>query len=572
MTFEGPSKVLILGDKPRIAARVESEQVAATAYGSPTVSNRTIRSDDLSDLANNPSSGARSLDGEFIVLIESDNKVIIANDRFASKPLFYLVDNDTLVVSFSYSSLWQWLSDSNRLNVDPLAFYEFLHFQRLFGETTFDRSSKALPPASILTFDRSTHKLTSDHYWKPNFNKRQDGRKAIAADLAEAVKTAIAAKTTGSTNPSLLLSGGMDSRVALGGFPQNQFPRCITVGKTENNEVDVARSLANLINADHSFVQRSENHYAKVFQKAVATAGGMYSFQHGHFFDLDIPETDLILHGHGFDYFFQGMYLPSTRKKILGRPSRSYSLDTIGFDLVGEYIEQAKYRLKGINPLDLLKPDFADHATDKLRADLESVLAPTRGNTAESFDEWDYPTTSAPGRHYTYLNLLSAGSLAEQRTIAFTNDIFDIYYSTPAIVRHGTVLLAETIKHLNPRLLEIRNANTNLHPDLSPATLTLKSWTRGLKRRLGAKASGSSDPSVEDRSWPSGAEIIRNSEELNTRISQLHDSPGLGSLQVFDETKIKNLATKAREGNANTAAAILSLLTIDEFLSPQKPR
>ncbi|MDP6057160.1 MAG: hypothetical protein QGF24_10365 [Dehalococcoidia bacterium] len=572
MTSEDHPKVLFLGDKPRVAARSESESRTITVYGSPSINGRRVGADDLVGMESDLVGGTRSLDGEFVLVSKTGDGAIVASDRFASKPLFYLTAGDKLIISFAYSSLWKWLSDNNRLNPDPFAFYEFLYFQRLFGETTLDQNSKALPPASLLSFNSNTGATSVDRYWIPDFSKRLDGRKAIASDLADTIRASVTVKTSDATSPSLLLSGGMDSRTALGGFPETDLPHCITIGETENNEVDVARSLANLINADHSFVQRSENHYAKVFQKAVATAGGMYSFQHGHFFDLDIPETDLILHGHGFDYFFQGMYLPSTRKKILGRPSRSYSLDTIGFDLVGEYIEQAKYRLKGINPLDLLKPDFADQATDKLRADLESVLAPTRGNTVESFDEWDYPTTSAPGRHYTYLNLLSAGSIAEQRTIAFTNDIFDIYYSTPAIVRYGTLLLAETIKHLNPRLLEIRNANTNLRPDLSPATLTLKSWTRGLKRRLGAKGSGSSDPSVEDRSWPSGAEIIRNSEELNTRISQLHDSPGLASLQVFDETKIKNLATKAREGNANTAAAILSLLTIDEFLSPQKQR
>ena len=293
----------------------------------------------------------------------------------------------------------------------------------------------------------------------------------------------------------------------------------------------------------------------------------MYSFQHGHFFDLDIPETDLILHGHGFDYFFQGMYLPATRRTLLGRPTRSYALDTIESDLTGQYIKEAKYRLKGIDSLTLLQKKHVDQATDRLRSDLDWVLATVTNLTTDPYDKWDYLTTSAPSRHYTYLNLLSAESLTEQRTIAFTNDILDLYYSTPVQVRHGTSLLAETIKNLNPRLLEIRNANTNLRPDLSPTRLTLESWKRGMKRRLGSDNSHSTDPSMKDRSWPSNTDIVQTLFNQSTQISNLHISDALNSLELFDSSKIKSLTTNALQGDQNSAGAILSMITIEKFLS-----
>jgi hypothetical protein len=509
----------------------------------------------------------RSLDGEYVFISETENHVFVASDRFASKPLFYLTEGDKLIVSFVYASLWEWFLENNRLTPDPLAFFEFLHFQRLFGETTLDKVSKTLPPAAILSFESNTSKTHIDHYWTPNFTKRPGGRKTIAKDLADAVRASVAVKTSDATNYSLLLSGGMDSRVALGGFPEASLPHCITIGETENNEVDVARSLAKLVAAPHTYVSRSPDHYAHVFSKAVATGGGMYSFQHGHFFDLDIPKTDLILHGHGFDYFFQGMYLPATRRKILGRPTRSYALDSIQDDIIDQYIHQAKYRLKGISPLDLLLPDITQTATANMRANLESVLSRIEDESADAYDQWDYLTTSSPGRHYTYLNLLSANTLAEQRTIAFTNDILDIYYSTPPDVRHGTELLAETIKRLNPQLLEVRNANTNMRPDLSAARLTLKSWSRGLKRRLGAKDTLDADPAVKDRSWPSDSDIANCSNELTVRIENLPESNALNSLNMFDPSKIKKLVSSTQSGDQTGASALLTLLTIDEFLS-----
>jgi hypothetical protein len=566
MTSQDHAKVLILGAEPRVAARSNTASASVTIYGSPSINGQTPNKDQLSKLVNDPLAIARSLDGEFVVIVEAKNSVRVINDRFAAHPLFYLSEGEKLVISFSYQALWKRLSETNRLKVDSLAFYEFLHFQRLFGETTFDTTSKAFTPASVLTFEPATQRISNQRYWSPDFTKRTDGRNAIASDLARAVRMSIATKTAEAKTPALLLSGGMDSRVALGGFGDN-LPLCITVGETENNEVDVARSLAHLVGAKHSFVPRSPTHYTDILPISVATGGGMYSFQHGHFFNLDLPETDLILHGHGFDYFFQGMYLPATRKNFLGRPTHSYSLDQISPGIVGQYTQEAKYRVKGVNPLDLLDNKTADEAMGRLVFDLQGVLDPITDLTSAPYDQWDYLTTSAPGRHYTYLNLQSAGTLAEQRTIAFSNDILDIYYSTPADIRHGTQLLAETIKALNPELLTVRNANTNLRPDLSPTRLTTESLLRGLKRRTGLYGRHSVDPSAKDRSWPTDAMIASGSSSIQDRISTLANSDALESLNIFDPTKIANLVDNYNQGNTNGASALLSLLTIEEFLS-----
>ena len=564
-------QILVLGSEPRVAARHSSERLKVTLYGSPVINgngNGLLDGDNLlADLESDPARALQQLDGEFVALIETPDQVLVASDRFSSHPVFYIVENDTLVISFSYQAIWNRLTERNDLKIDPLAFYEFLHFQRLFAESTLDQSTKVLQPASVLSFKKSTANVTTTSYWSPYFEKRTDGRQAIAHDLANAVRDSVATKTGDASHPALFLSGGMDSRVVLGGFPRNDQPLCITVGEIENNEVEVARSLARVSGAEHSFVQRSASHYADVVSEAVSAGGSMFSYQHGHFFGLDLPETDLILHGHGFDYFFQGMYLPSRRRTFLGRNTRSWALESIGFDLVDEYIGKAKYRLKGIDPLNLLKPALHKQAMDRLRSDLDSVLAPIRSQIDSPHDQWDYLTTSAPGRHYTYLNLLSAGSLAEQRTIAFTNSILDIYHSVPAEVRHGTTLLAETLKHLNPRLLEVRNANTNLRPDRSPTRLTIDGWLRSVKRRAGMSKATAADPSARDRSWPTDAMIVRNSPEIFSRIEKLPASEGIGALDLFDEAKLTHLVNTSRKGDDNAASALLSLLTIDEFLT-----
>jgi len=567
MNPEGSAKVLVLGDAPRITARSESGQRSIVLFGNTIASGRTISEiNQPEDWANDPVHQVRQLNGEFVVLVETTDRIVIANDRFAAIPVFYTVENRDLVLSFSYQAIWRRLKERNLLKPDSLAFYEFLHFQRLFGTTTLDESTKTLPPASCLSLDKITGAIETTRYWKPNFTKRNDGLMAIAADLAEATRASVSAKTSDKENVALLLSGGMDSRVVLGGFDKTKPPHCVTVGDTENNEVDVAKSLARITGADHSFVQRSPSHYADILSQSSASGGCMYLFEHGHFFNLEFPSTDLILHGHGFDYFFQGMYLPSQRRRLLGRPTRSWSLEPIPPDIPGEYLQKASYRLKGIDSSGLLKPEFISQAEDRLRSDLEGVLETISGETSEPYDDWDYLTTSAPGRHYTYLNLLSANSLAEQRTISFDNDIFDIYYSTPAIIRHGTRLLAETIKCLNPKLLEVRNANTNLRPDLSPTSLTIKAWTRGTRRRMHLGGSTLSDPTIADRSWPTSNTLLQGSQALRDRVENLQNSEAIESLEIFDLSKIRKLVEAYCTGSSSVAPALLSLVTIDEFL------
>ena len=93
-----------------------------------------------------------------------------------------------------------------------------------------------LPPASILRLNKTSGSVKIERYWSPSFAKRRDGLKAIAADLADAVKSSVARKILDKSNVSLLLSGGMDSRVVLGGFVDATPPHCITIGNKKTTK------------------------------------------------------------------------------------------------------------------------------------------------------------------------------------------------------------------------------------------------------------------------------------------------------------------------------------------------
>jgi len=531
-----------------------------TVWGRPYIS--TSR---LTEVPRTTSLGqlVKKLDGEWLLTGDSDEQFVVANDRFASIPLFYALAKTDLIFSTQYLPIWKELLKRHELEVQQEAFFEFLHFQRLFGETTFDKSTKVLAPGSIITFDKSDLKLRSERYWTPSRSNKYTNTKDSAEALASAFKKSVELKTEGIEKTGLLLSGGLDSRVILGALQGISGVTAFTVGSTRNNEVQVAESLANTAGVTFEFVQRPEDQYANALLGSSAVSGGMFSFQHAHFGQLDFGESEQILHGHGLDYFFQGMYIPSTRRKILGKVTAMYALAPVSdSDLSDQYTIDAKYRLKGASASSFIKTTSMDRVHSKVSSDIEDLLQ--EFDEDDALEAWDLLTTHAPSRHYTYLNLLSIAPGHQQTTVAFDNEVLDIYLGTPAQVRHGTSLLVETIRQLDPRLLAIRNANTNHSPALSPFGLTLSIWLRGLKRRLGMSVD--SAPEQADRSWPSTADILRGSDVFKRRLRSLPTSERLQALEIFNIDAISAAVNQFESGDSNMSGALLTFLTMDRFL------
>ena len=563
--------LLSLGPTPEPLSTDQSQSGTVEVYGSPFVGQQLLtRAPTAESVLDSTTRFARSLNGEFAVFIETADTVVLINDRFAALPLFYFTGESGITVSFSYSAIWKHLSESGSLKPDRAAFFEFLYFQRLYGEKTFDKRSKFLPPASVLRFDKRSGQLELERFWSPSFAKRTDGVKAIAADLADATAASIGRKTQDASRVGLLLSGGMDSRTVLAGFRDHPRPTCFTIGDSENNEVDVARQLAATVGAPHEFVGRAPGHYSALLESSARIGGTMYSFQHGHFFGLDIPtgsDIDLLLHGHGFDYMFQGMYLPSHQIKLLGRGTLGYRLSSIDGDPIAGYAQSIKFRLKGVDAFSLVQPELAQEMRPEIQKTIADITSPIKDDAAEIYDLWDYPTVGAPGRHYTYLNVLSANSLARQRTVAFDNDIFDLFFAVPARVRYGTNLLAKTTATLQPALLGVRNANTNLSPGLTGAPLAAAGLARSIARRAKINIGGAPGLKPTDRSWPIADDLLKSDQQLGRLARQLPGSKSLDSLELFDMDRIEELVRQFDLGMPGPGAAILSLVTIDRFLN-----
>ncbi len=518
----------------------------------------------------------QQINGSFLIIVEDrrTRELTVINDRFASIPFFYRVERTgVLVASITYTDIGQADKGATSPALVEENFYEFIHLQRLLGSKTYDKDTRFLEAASVLTYSASARTVTASSYWQPVFKKDSLARlDQFAEALALALRRAVEARTSDSRSYGLLLSGGLDSRALLAA---TEAPiTCFTVGERRNAEVRIAASVADAKGSPHVFVLRSPDHYAAMVDQAVALGSAMNVYDHAHFIGLGDAfsgRADVLFHGHGLDYFFQGLYLPTERATVAGRPTYLDRLRPVREPLAVEYLDRVKYRLGSTHAADAVRPEHRGRMRDSLVASVEAVMNEGRNRCQDEYDLWEYMHLHNLSRHYTFLNLLSIRTFAEERTACFDNEVYDLYLRMPVKYRLSGRVLKRAIAKMDGRLARIENANTRLPASYGPYASTLTSLGARALRKLGANVERALPPAAHDRSWPDRNEMIRTSPALGDRIHAMSRSESLASLGFLDMDSISVHVDRHMRGQGNYGALLLTLLTIDSFLAAGAP-
>ena len=253
----------------------------------------------------------RRVNGEFL-LITLDKKTMslqVSTDRYASIPFFYNHDDSSFFGSVFYKDLWKHLKLKNQLKLNEYAIFEFLWLQRLLGTKTYDSKSFFLLAATTVTYKLGT--INTDSYWRPSFKKTTAPVQDTARQLAQLLRQSAKRKTSDQPGQiGMFLSGGTDSRTVLAAFEEP--PSSFTIGVSDNNEVKIARAVANKVQSLHKFIPISQDPYSDNLDAMTMLGGGMHAFDNAIFYHLKqgMPkQIDVNFHGHGIAYMFQGMYL-----------------------------------------------------------------------------------------------------------------------------------------------------------------------------------------------------------------------------------------------------------------------
>lgn len=518
----------------------------------------------------------KKIDGEFLIIYYHKNKcsIKIINDRFSSIPIYYYTDKDKFIASYAYNDLWLYLKNEN-IDLCYEAFYEMIYFRRIFSDKTYDKKSKFLLPASILSWKNNSLEINKFHE-----NDYKDLKTSISQSgklLAKSLKQSIKQKTSDNKRNGLFLSGGFDTRTILSAFENS--PSCFTAtyNKKGNREYEVSRQLANLKKSNHYHLRIKNNHFSSIINKAVMQVGGMH--QANSIFmgyrDSIKSKVDVLFHGHGLDYMFQGMYLPSSHLKI-GNHTFSYKyMKKIPRNIVDYFINEVPYRVKYPYIHKFIKDDYKATLEKKLFEQINSLYEYIKTRTSDKYKQLEYFSFHAPSRHYSFSDHASIHSNTEQRTITYNNNLYELFCKLPVVHRFDRRVLRKALFFLDKRFFKIYHANTNLPLGSSLYQTFFEIKKKILKAFKIIPRDKSTDTHLQ-RTWPTHEWIIKNEIDIKSVALSIKPGCGLSKLKFLNLEKIEieikqwlNYSDKNIEYpfSKEMGDFIWSLITLEIFLN-----
>lgn len=569
---EGDGLVIGLsGYRPLPKIRVNSRRSAAVV-GAPVldekVSSERVAQEAL--VATDLERFARSLNGQFLIFVldKEEKRLVIINDRFNGVPFYWADSADCFRAAYLYYDLFKVIRRQRGIDLRQDVMLQFLWLNRVLMDATYDTASHFMLPATVLTVDENG--INQKRYWRPDFSKKiYRSTRDAGAEYVEHLRRSLA-RLTSDERPRKyghFLSGGHDSRSILGAFPQP--PACLTVSFSDNLEVECARESAAVVGAPHHFIKLDGDHMVQNFDDAVRLCGGMHSFLDALFIGLEDrvqPFADVVFHGHGLDYLFQGMYLPSRWVALFGRPTFFRRMMPLAENLIDHYLNNIPFRVKGVDIPALMLPGCRQQALDGLRAAVGQVIEDGSDICRSNNDHWEYLIIHALGRHYSHPNIDSKLTCAEQRTPCFDNDLFNFYLSLPAEHRvHGEVM-RYALNTMNPALGRIPTGNWGIPAGASPAVKTAWLIARKLLRHLTGNERYKA-PTVEDRTWPDREQYLRGYPSFVAEVRDALDGDQLAEiLTVFDWQALRQQGNRWLNGESGGAAFLMALVTLNRFL------
>ena len=555
----------------------EKKSVKVVIFGSPVLNKKISKEEVALNIIKHDGlkkDFIKSLNGEFLIIYSdtSNEKFQIANDRFTSIPLYYYFDKGTIKASIKYIEIAKQLKKDKLWQIDNKFFFEFLWFRRLHGQNTYDMKSKFLKSARILTL--YSKELKIDSYWEPSFLKSNDlSLDYYANELVKSIGNSISEKTSDIKDPSeigLFLSGGMDTRTLLGAFSSsnNIKPACFTIGYSKKGEYRVAKKVANIVGSECKFIKLNGDYYSQYLKDKADLAGGMYN-QFTNIFmgqsEKISPYSRFLFHGHGFDYMFQGMYLPAKYVTLFGKNTHFKKISKLNNvdDLAKYYVHNIGYRFNQFSISDFVIPTYRDEMLNSLYGSVKEILREGEKFCNDNFDLWEYLMIHTISRHYSQMDIAGIGTNGEQRKIANDNNILDLYLRMPLEYRKDAKVMRAALKIINPSLSKMESSNTGYCIDASPLKLTshfifykiLRVITGNQKFR---------HPGFKERTWPNSGEQIKDLSILHNLANEAINSEILHKqMPYLDWKKIKLYSPewieKKSEGGGNFLMHLMSI-------------
>jgi asparagine synthase (glutamine-hydrolysing) len=389
----------------------------------------------------------RNLNGTFTFIIYNtiDHELLICNDRFGFKPLYWCKWSDNLFFASEMKAILQDTNFKREIDLDAVA--EFFSFGYLLGNKTFLKNIELLPPASI--FKYSNEKIEVSQYWSWKEIQKKDikeigNEEKVVNELGNLFIQAIERRTQSKARIGSSLSGGLDSRSIISAIPKRCYPlHAITFGNKDCDDYKIASRVCNKLGVSHHLIEITAEKWFSGIETTVYVTEGQLNVVHQHSWDAidSLKEyADVEMNGFAGDLVIGGSYL---KKSLLDK------------DIDADYIMK-------LCQVDIKMPfeyenEFYDHKISKKLAGVsrESLIKQFSQNVKNSQDS-DYFFLSNHVRRFTLMGPICVQTKIESLKPFFDYDFIDYVYSLPSELRcnsniYNKMLLKffpETFRHI----------------------------------------------------------------------------------------------------------------------------
>ncbi|MBI3408468.1 MAG: hypothetical protein HY040_08955 [Planctomycetes bacterium] len=506
----------------------------------------------------------RRLHGMFAAAIwdARNGRLILTNDRFGMKPLYYSELPGKLVFASEIKAILVDSAVSRRPNGRGLA--QFFVFGQMLGEDTLLEAVRLLPAAGWLTYDARDGRLTLDRYWRfePGTRPSAVSETDLLDQIDEAFRQAVDRRVQGTARLGLSLSGGLDARTILALVAPERPLTTVTLGVQGSLDHKSAAELARLANRPHHRYVLSTDflgHFEDHLQRMVHLTDGQYLSQCIVMPTLPMYRElgiEVLLRGHAGELMHM-------------HKAYSFSLDGAAMALSDGAALEAwlAHRLRAHMLDDAAEPLFAPpyHAQVEglARQSLLTSLGDSTGIDPPVQRVWHLFVTERLRRE-TALSMLKFGSVVETRLPYLDNDLVDLLLSTPPHLKLSERIQTHILHRHMPAFLKVANANTGTRLGAGRFARSFAEVRLKVLAKLGVPGY---QPYEKLGLW------LRR--ELRPLVERLLLSPRCLERGIFEPKAVQGVVQRHLNNQANHTFLLLALMIFEtgqrEFIDNEPP-
>jgi asparagine synthase (glutamine-hydrolysing) len=491
------------------------------------------------------------LHGKFVAALwdARHRRLVLANDRFGMRPLYYAQLDGRLLFGSEIKSLLCDREVSRRPNLAGIA--QFFTYGQLLGEDTFYEAVRLLPPATCLVYDQAGQGPILQPYWRLEEQApRSDVSRPEALErIVAAFERAVDRCSRGEHRLGLSLSGGLDARTILGTMRPERELTTLCMGMEGSMDLRCAARMAALTRREHREVLLDDRFLSRFGEHL----SDMVRLTDGHYLSQCIVMPTLPLYRElGIEVLLRGhagemMHMTKAYNFSLDR----HALAATGHDIEGWLQRRLQaYMLEGTGG-ELFAPAHRGRMEELARESLRACLRPFRG-ILPPVQQVGRLFLTMRSRRETALSLVKFGSLVETRLPYLDNELIDALLAAPIDLKLNEEIQAEILRRRCPALLGVVNVNTGTRMEAGRLARLLGKVQQKVLAKLGVKGY---QPYERLGLW------LRR--ELRPLVAEVLLDPRCLERGVFDPRAVRDVVERHNAGRANHTFLILAMMIFE---------